>query len=362
MISGFVERDALAIVDRYAAQGIGRELALRLYTTRLLGRDPKLVLHGGGNTSLKCTLPDLLGEEVAALAIKGSGADMAAIEAAGMPAVRLERLRKLRARPALGDEDMVRILRANLLDPMAPNPSVEVLSHAFLPHKFVDHTHAGPVLSLTNQPDGEAICAEVYGARAGIVPYLMPGFALAKKLAEVYEAAPTVDGLILLKHGIFTFGAEAREAYERMIELVTLAEARLARNRKTVFTTASPLEPLLAPQDIAPILRGAVSLKDEHSEGGPGHPGVGAGHGRDRLGRRPVQRRHEGNQDDLAAHPDGCREHMQGHSDYVDVDGQHVCNPTRQDLVRSLWGWHDRMSRCPRPPHRPPSQPRSPRV
>src|SRR4029077_4906598 len=124
---------------------------------------------------------------------------------------RLERLRKLRTRAELGDADMVRMLRESLLDPMNPNPSVEVLSHAFLPHKFVDHTHACAVLSLTNQPDGEAICAEVYGARAGIVPYLMPGFALAKKLAEVYEAAPTIEGLILLKHGIFTFGAEARE-------------------------------------------------------------------------------------------------------------------------------------------------------
>jgi rhamnose utilization protein RhaD (predicted bifunctional aldolase and dehydrogenase)/NAD(P)-dependent dehydrogenase (short-subunit alcohol dehydrogenase family) len=267
MKSGWVERDALAIVDRYSAQGIGADLALRIYTTRLLGIDPKLVLHGGGNTSVKLTMPDLLGEPVEVLAIKGSGADMAAIEPAGVPAVRLERLRKLRNRAALGDTDMARILRECLIDPMAPNPSVEILSHAFLPHKFVDHTHASAVLSLTDQPDGEAICAEVYGSRAGIVPYLMPGFALAKRLAGVYEAAPKVEGLILHKHGIFTFGAEAREAYERMIDLVTLAETRLAKNRKSVFAPAALPQPLAAAGEVAPILRGAVSLKDERTEG-----------------------------------------------------------------------------------------------
>ena len=267
MKSGWVERDALAIVDRYAPQGIGRDLALRVYTTRLLGRDPSLVLHGGGNTSVKTVLPDLLGEAVDVLAIKGSGADMAAIEPAGLPALRLDRLRKLRARATLGDGDMARILRENLLDPIAPNPSVEILSHAFLPHKFVDHTHSTAVLSLTDQPDGEAICAEVYDGRAGIVPYLMPGFALAKKLADVYEAAPKVDGLILVKHGIFTFGAEAREAYERMVALVTLAEERLARNRKAVFAPARLPEQLAALGDVAPVLRGAVSLKDDRSEG-----------------------------------------------------------------------------------------------
>ena len=162
MKSGWVDAEAQAVIDRYAREGIGRDLALRVYTTRLLGRDPKLVLHGGGNTSVKTTMPDLLGEEVAVFCVKGSGADMAAIEPAGLPAVRLDRLRRLRARAALSDEDMVRVQRENLLEPAAPNPSVETLLHAFLPHKFVDHTHANAVLSLVDQPDGAAICAEVY--------------------------------------------------------------------------------------------------------------------------------------------------------------------------------------------------------
>ena len=128
--------------------------------------------------------------------------------------------------------------RANLIDPAAPNPSVETLLHAFLPHKFVDHTHSTAVLSLTDQPDGEALCREVYGARVGYVPYVMPGFGLAKAAADAFERDPKVEGLILHKHGIFTFGADAREAYERMIEHVTLAEERLARGRKAVFASA----------------------------------------------------------------------------------------------------------------------------
>jgi rhamnose utilization protein RhaD (predicted bifunctional aldolase and dehydrogenase)/NAD(P)-dependent dehydrogenase (short-subunit alcohol dehydrogenase family) len=265
--SGWVERDAQAITDRFAGEGVGVDLALRIYTTRLLGRDPKLVLHGGGNTSVKTLLPDLLGEVVEVLCVKGSGGDMAVIEPAGLPAVRLDRLRKLRARETLNDEEMVRIQRENLLDPMAPNPSVETLLHAFLPHKFVDHTHSTAVLSLIDQPDGEAISAEVYDGRATIVPYIMPGFALARKAAEVFEAANKVEGLILHKHGIFTFGATAREAYERMIALVSLAEERIARARKAVFITAQLPQQLAALADVAPILRGACSRRDEKVEG-----------------------------------------------------------------------------------------------
>jgi rhamnose utilization protein RhaD (predicted bifunctional aldolase and dehydrogenase)/NAD(P)-dependent dehydrogenase (short-subunit alcohol dehydrogenase family) len=162
---------------------------------------------------------------------------------------------------------MVRIQRENLLEPSAPNPSVETLLHAFLPHKFVDHTHATAVLSLVDQPDGPHLCEEVYGHRLGLVPYIMPGFALAKQAADVYEADPKVEGLILLKHGIFTFGESAREAYERMIEMVTLAEERLQKNRKPVFVAAAMPQPLAAFQNVAPILRGACSLKDDKTDG-----------------------------------------------------------------------------------------------
>src|SRR5205085_11896955 len=132
----------------------------------------------------------------------------------------------------------VRVQRANLIDPAAPSPSVETLLHAFLPHAFVDHTHATAVLSLTDQADGEAICAEVYDGHMGFVPYIMPGFTLAKAAADEFERDPSVEGLILHKHGIFTFGADAREAYERMVAHVTRAEERVQRGRKAVFATA----------------------------------------------------------------------------------------------------------------------------
>ncbi len=267
MKSAWVDRDAEALVDRYAKAGVGRDLALRVYTTRLLGRDPKLVLHGGGNTSVKRRMPDLLGEEVDVLCVKGSGWDMGTIEPAGLPAVRLDALRKLRALEKLSDEDMVRIQRANLLDPMAPNPSVETLLHAFVPHTFVDHTHSTAVLSLIDQPNADALCAEVYDGRMGLVPYIMPGFGLAKKAAEVYEQNPKVEGLILHKHGIFTFGASAREAYEKMIEMVTRAEERLKKNRKAVFATAQLPQAIAPRAEIAPILRGACALQDDKIEG-----------------------------------------------------------------------------------------------
>jgi rhamnose utilization protein RhaD (predicted bifunctional aldolase and dehydrogenase)/NAD(P)-dependent dehydrogenase (short-subunit alcohol dehydrogenase family) len=268
MQSRWRDGDAEALVLRYARTGVSRDLALRVYTSRLLGQDPELVLHGGGNTSVKTRMHDMLGEDVEVLCVKGSGSDMARIDPAGLPAVRLEPLRALlRSRDALSDQDMVSFQRVNLLDPMAPNPSVETLLHALVPHKYVDHTHSTAILSLVDQPDGEAICADVYNGRMGIVPYVMPGFALAKKAAEVFEAAPTVDGLILHKHGIFTFGASGRESYERMIEMVSMAEARLARGRRNVFATAALPQSIASLATVAPIIRGACSQKDETIEG-----------------------------------------------------------------------------------------------
>src|SRR3569833_2558527 len=134
----------------------------------------------------------------------------------------------------MSDDEMVRVQRANLIDPSSPNPSVETLLHALIPHKFVDHTHAAAVLSLIDQPDGEECSCDVYGVTMGYVPYVLPGFGLAKLSADVFDKDRKVVGLILAKHGIFTFGAAAREAYERMIGMVTRAETRLQKNRKSV--------------------------------------------------------------------------------------------------------------------------------
>src|SRR5271169_854030 len=267
MRSLWSDAEAERLIGHYAAAGVGPDLALRVYTSRLLGGEPRLVLHGGGNTSVKTAMKDLLDEEVEVLCVKGSGWDMAAIEPAGLPAVRLAPLRKLRGRQALSAEEMVRVQRANLLDPGAPNPSIETLLHAFLPHKYVDHTHSTAVLSLADQPDAAERCGDLYGRRMGLVPYIMPGFLLAKKAAEVFEADPAVEGLVLLKHGIFTFGDTAQEAYERMIAAVSLAEGRLAHRRKTVVAAARLPDELAGAAEVAPILRGACAIADPAGSG-----------------------------------------------------------------------------------------------
>ncbi|MBR2819755.1 MAG: bifunctional aldolase/short-chain dehydrogenase [Reyranella sp.] len=253
------DQDAKAAIAQHAAKGIGEDLALRVYTTRLLGGEPRLVLHGGGNTSVKTRLPDITGSAIDVLCVKGSGWDMGTIEAPGLPAVRLDPLRELRSLQALSDEDMVNVQRTNLLDSKAPNPSVETLLHAFLPHKFIDHTHSNAVLSLTDQPDGEALARDVFGRRAALAPYVMPGFALAKKTDEIARANPDVEGLVLLKHGIFSMGATAEEAYVRMIDLVTLAEKRLARETRKIFPGATLPKDIASAAEVAPILRGLLS-------------------------------------------------------------------------------------------------------
>ncbi len=262
------DSEAKAVVSRHAGEGIGEDLALRAYTARLLGGEPALVLHGGGNTSVKTRADNLWGEAVEVLCIKGSGRDMATIQPDGHPALDLAALRRAASLEALDDAAMVALLRASLLDPEGPSPSVETLLHAFLPHRFVDHTHANAVLSLTNQPDGAALVAEAFGERVAVVPYVMPGFGLAKAARAAYEASPGCHGLVLVKHGIVSFGDSAQESYTRMVELVTLSEARLESGSRKVFA-AAPLPAGLAPvAEVGPILRGATA-PDDGADGGP---------------------------------------------------------------------------------------------
>ncbi len=267
MKSQWSDDAARAATDRWVQQGWNEDVALRVYTTRLLGGDPRLVLHGGGNTSVKTRVDDITGESVDVLCVKGSGWDMAVIEPPGLPAVKLDPLKRLIELPALPDEEMVALQRRNLLDPGSPNPSVETLLHAFLPHKFIDHTHANAVLALTDQANGEELAREVYGDRVAIVPYVMPGFDMAKQASAIFAETPDVDGLVLLKHGIFSFGPDARHAYELMIELVSLAEARLAKGeRHSVRVGALPAN-IAAAAEVAPILRGLLARPVDPREG-----------------------------------------------------------------------------------------------
>jgi len=218
--------------DREAEEFRG-DLGLRVYTSRLLGRDKSLVLHGGGNTSVKIREKNLFGEQETILYVKGSGWDLETIEPQGFSPVLLAHVLRLAELPSLSDPEMVNQLVTHMLDASAPAPSIETILHGLMPQKFVDHTHADAVLSVSNTRDGDKRIREVYGKRCVVIPYLMPGFDLAQYCAKEFkrQGTPETVGMILLNHGIFSFGESAREAYERMIELVTLAEKYLESRR-----------------------------------------------------------------------------------------------------------------------------------
>ncbi len=205
-------------------------LSLRVYTSRLLGREASLVLHGGGNTSVKATATDVFGDSLDTLYVKGSGWDLATIEAAGFAPVRMDALLKLAEKDVLSDTDMVRAQRMAMLDPSAPNPSVEAILHALIPFAFVDHTHADAVVSISNTPDGEARLRELYGERVLIIPYVMPGFDLSQTVRAMTRDVDwqALDGMVLMHHGVFSFADDGRESYETMIRLVSAAEKYLS--------------------------------------------------------------------------------------------------------------------------------------
>lgn len=209
------------------------DLELRVYTSRLLGRDATLVLHGGGNTSVKVRESNAVGEEEEILYVKGSGWDLETIEVNGFTPVRMAHLLKLARLETLSDPQMVNELATHVTRAGAPAPSVETILHAVIPHKFVDHTHADALLAITNTEDGEARIREIYGDDVLVVPYVMPGFELARVCAKVIEEElkPSTIGMVLLKHGLFSFGETAEESYGRMISLVERAESYLKRHR-----------------------------------------------------------------------------------------------------------------------------------
>jgi rhamnose utilization protein RhaD (predicted bifunctional aldolase and dehydrogenase)/NAD(P)-dependent dehydrogenase (short-subunit alcohol dehydrogenase family) len=207
------------------------DLGARVYTSRLLGRDKSLVLHGGGNTSVKVREPNTFGEEEDILYVKGSGWDLETIEEAGFSPVRMGHLSRLATLSELSDPQMVNEMVTHLTRSSAPVPSVEAILHAILPFKFVDHTHADAVVAVTNTPGGGERIREIYGDSVVVIPYVMPGFDLARVCAARFaaEAGPQTVGMVLMNHGIFSFGATARESYDRMIDLVGRAEESLKR-------------------------------------------------------------------------------------------------------------------------------------
>jgi rhamnose utilization protein RhaD (predicted bifunctional aldolase and dehydrogenase)/NAD(P)-dependent dehydrogenase (short-subunit alcohol dehydrogenase family) len=260
------------------------DLGLRVYSSRLLGRDRSLVLHGGGNTSVKIRERDLFGEEEAILYVKGSGWDLETIEPQGFSPLRLAHVLRLAELPALPDPEMVNQLITHMLKASAPAPSIETILHGCLPWKFVDHTHADAVLAVSNTRDGDKRIREIYGKRCVVIPYLMPGFDLAQYCAKEFKrrGTPETIGMVLLSHGIFSFGETARESYERMIELVSLAERYL--EAKHAWSVApKPSQPAKVEASAQAGLRRRLSdaagtplivrtLTDERTSGFAQHP------------------------------------------------------------------------------------------
>ncbi|HZM36884.1 MAG TPA: bifunctional aldolase/short-chain dehydrogenase [Burkholderiales bacterium] len=242
--------------DAEAAKFAG-PLGPRVYSSRLLGRDKSLVLHGGGNTSVKLREKNLFGEEEDVLYVKGSGWDLETIEPAGFSPVALGYVRRLAGLPTLPDPQMVNELNTHMLRAGAPSPSVETILHAILPHKYVDHTHADAVLSVSNAPQGEKRIREIYGDKVVVIPYIMAGFDLAAYCAREFpkQAKSGTIGMVLLSHGIFSFAEDARKSYELMIDLVSMAEEYLAHKKAWTVSSGSNEEPAFKREETAKLRR-----------------------------------------------------------------------------------------------------------
>ncbi len=261
MKSRWSDAEAARYVAEYGA-GWGEDLALRTYTSRLIGQEPEIVLHGGGNTSVKGVWRNAWGELVPAIYVKASGCDLAGITPAGYAPLDLEYLRRLRTLTNLSDDRMANEFRTHVLDCHAPCPSIETLAHAFLPAKYVDHTHADAILALTNQVNGLERVREALGEGIVVLPYERPGFDLARGAIKALEDSPKATGMVWMQHGLVTWGETAREAYERTMELVDAAERYLegkAKRRLTVEVSTPTETAQDRLEQVAPIVRGLLA-------------------------------------------------------------------------------------------------------
>lgn len=247
-----------------------RPLELLAYRSRLIGADPRLVVWGGGNTSAKTVETDFRGRKVRVLRVKGSGSDLKTIAPRDFPALYLDDLDPLYEKDGMDDGEMVAYLNRCLLDPAAPRPSIETLLHAFIPFDHVDHTHADVILAITNHPDSGRIIARAFGDSVAIVPYTRPGFTLSKWTGAAARGSAGLEGIILDKHGLVTFGRTARESYERTVRLISRAERFLRRAARRGpgkvaclggprFLPLPPARRRKLAEDLAPRLRGALS-------------------------------------------------------------------------------------------------------
>lgn len=261
MKSRWSEAEAAKYVAEYGSEW-GEDLALRTYTSRLIGQEQDIVLHGGGNTSMKGQWRNVLGETIPAIFVKASGCDLAGIRPEGHAPLDLEYLRRLRTLESLPDDRMANEFRTHVLDCRAPSPSIETLAHAFLPAKFIDHTHADAILALTNQVSGAERVRDALGEGIILLSYVRPGFDLAKEAIKALEGSPGARGMVWMQHGLVTWGETARESYERTVELVNAAEQYLeekAKRRLTVKVSTSTETAAARLEQVAPVVRGLLA-------------------------------------------------------------------------------------------------------
>lgn len=263
MKSLFDENDAKEFITEYPT--LPQDLALRIYTSRLIGGDTNLDLHGGGNTSVKLKMRNIVGEEQEILYVKGSGIDLATIEPKGFVGLNLNFLRKLRNLESLSDEELENQLQIHKVSAQSSDPSVEALLHAFLLPRYIDHTHADSILILTNRKCGEDLVKEALGSKIAVLPYISSGFPLAKAVLELYERNNDIEAILILNHGIFTFSEDGRTSYERMIDYVSRAELYIEKMIKGKVTVTPhinlkfPKNFLSSAARFAQVVRGACA-------------------------------------------------------------------------------------------------------
>ncbi|MBF0444405.1 MAG: bifunctional aldolase/short-chain dehydrogenase [Magnetococcales bacterium] len=258
---------AAKFADKHS-NSVNKDIALRLYSSHLLGKEPALVLHGGGNCSVKSSYKNILDKQVAAIFIKASGHDLADLSSEGLPGLHLKRLKELQTLATLDDAQMVNQIRCNLFDSQAPTPSIEALLHTFLPAKYIDHSHADAILTLSNQENGKEQLKKAIGDEVIILPYIHPGFSLAKAVAEAFAKKPDTNGMILMQHGLITWGNDALTAYTNHIEIVTRAEVFIHNRikRKTANKSVNIETAKKQYRDLAPQLRGKLAVASNNPD------------------------------------------------------------------------------------------------
>ncbi len=255
------DEKAAQYIEKYGGRW-GEDLALGLYVASLIGTEDGLVLHGGGNSSVKTAFTNLLGEQIEAIYVKASGYNMAHIALDGYTGLDLEYLKKLRALSEISDEDMANEFRTHCLDARSASPSIETLVHAFVPKKFVDHTHPDAILALTNQREAKRYLKEALGEDVAVLEYFTPGFKLAKAVASELERNSAAKAMVLMRHGLLTWGDSAKESYDTTVELVSLAEKYLKQNARNPLIPVSQTPLHLAEERFAktaPMIRGLLA-------------------------------------------------------------------------------------------------------